>query len=263
VPFDTSGHHPVAQDELAKALASKREIKDGLLPSALDFEGLDGSDAVFTGCVFDGVSVHGADLAGARCTDCLFAQARFASWKLNEVVFAKCTFYDAELKTGCTFSFCEMHDTELTGCNLTDAVFDRCDLYGVRAEGCGFRNTKFKGTRFQKAISRKVALHKATFDNCNFSYADLSGLSLKSCTLTQCKFSETLFWDTDLSEASLTGSIIDRAEWDRARLTKADLRGASLAGLNLAAMVDYAGLKISASQQHEVLREIGIDVHPD
>ena len=61
----------------------------------------------------------------------------------------------------------------------------------------------------------------------------------------------------------LEGATIDRAEWDRARLSGADLQGASISGLNLALLADYAGLIVSQSQQHELLREIGVDVRPD
>ena len=45
-------------------------------------------------------------------------------------------------------------------------------------------------------------------------------------------------------------------------MAKADLRGSSLSGLNLAVLADYAGLKISDSEQAEILGQLGVDVHP-
>ena len=53
---------------------------------------------------------------------------------------------------------------------------------------------------------------------------------------------------------------LDRAEWDRATLRQADLRGSSLSGLNLAVLADYAGVKISDSEQAEILKQLGVDV---
>ena len=44
---------------------------------------------------------------------------------------------------------------------------------------------------------------------------------------------------------------LDRAEWDRAKLRQADLRGSNLSGLNLAVLADYAGVRISDSEQWE------------
>jgi uncharacterized protein YjbI with pentapeptide repeats len=54
---------------------------------------------------------------------------------------------------------------------------------------------------------------------------------------------------------------LDRADWDRAKLRKADLRGSTLSGLNLAVLSDYAGLRISESEQSEILRQLGVEVH--
>jgi hypothetical protein len=50
-------------------------------------------------------------------------------------------------------------------------------------------------------------------------------------------------------------------EWDRAKLRKADLRGSELSGLNLTVVSDYAGVMISDSEQSEILRQLGVDVH--
>jgi len=51
-----------------------------------------------------------------------------------------------------------------------------------------------------------------------------------------------------------------RLWWDRAKLRQADLRGSNLAGLNLAVLADYAGVKISDSEQSEILKQLGVDV---
>ena len=103
---------------------------------------------------------------------------------------------------------------------------------------------------------------KASFERCNVSFADLSGLFLQHCAFRSCKLSEASFIDTDLSEATLIGCALDRIDWERARLRDADLRGSELPGRNLAVLADYAGLKISDSEQAEILGQLGVDVHP-
>ena len=104
-------------------------------------------------------------------------------------------------------------------------------------------------------------LTKASFDKCNLSFADLSGLYLQNGEFLFCKFSETSFIDTDFSHSTILACDLDRAEWDRAKLRKADLRGSTLSGLNLAVGVHYSGLKISESEQSEILQQLGVEVH--
>ena len=70
-------------------------------------------------------------------------------------------------------------------------------------------------------------------------------------------------FDVDLTDAVMTGSAIHGADWNRARLSGADLRGATISGLNLAVLSDYAGLRISESQQNAILNQLGVDVSPD
>src|SRR4029078_4122068 len=106
------------------------------------------------------------------------------------------------------------------------------------------------------------SLTKASFERCNISFADLSGLFLQHCAFRSCKFSETSFIDTDLTDAALIRCYLDPVDWERAKLANADLRGSSLSGLNLAVLADYAGLKISDSEQAELLGRLGVEVHP-
>ena len=70
----------------------------------------------------------------------------------------------------------------------------------------------------------------------------------------------TDFRTADLSHATMLACTLDRAEWDRAKLRQADLRGSNLAGLNLAVLADYAGVRISDSEQSEILKQLGVDV---
>jgi fluoroquinolone resistance protein len=194
--------------------------------------------------------------------DCSFQPCRFANCNFVEARFDDCIFFSAERKEGCTFAFGEMRNLELAHCNLSSAVFDRCDLYNLNAKDCSFRSARLKGSVFHKKVSRSVVLTKARFENCNLSFADMCGLSLHSCEFPGCKFSETLLFDADLSDALLENAVIDRAEWDRAKLAGADLRGASISGLNLALLADYRGMMVSESQQDGLLEALGIKVWP-
>jgi fluoroquinolone resistance protein len=46
-------------------------------------------------------------------------------------------------------------------------------------------------------------------------------------------------------------------------LSGADLRGADLSGIDLHELQNFSGMHVSASQQHHLLRSIGVDVFAD
>ena len=61
----------------------------------------------------------------------------------------------------------------------------------------------------------------------------------------------------------MEGCDLTDAELEDTDLSGANLRGGKLDGLKLFELQAYAGLTISADQQHKVLRELGIEVSPD
>lgn len=253
-------HHPISQDELSARLAGDRTFSGVLFAADVPLDELDLTESRFERCHFQMPTVRGADFSEAAFSDCTFEPMRLASCKLVKARLNGCSAFDAGKRKGCTFAFCDMHGTEVIKCNLATSTFERCDLYDINAEGSSFRGASFRQSTFTKAISRRSVLTKAVFDGCNLSFADLSGLSLENCEFRSCKFTEASFIDTDLSHATMLACALDRAEWDRAKLRQADLRGSDLAGLNLAVLADYAGVKISDSEQAEILKQLGVEV---
>ena len=235
-------HRALSPEELAAIAAGARAFEKVLFPSTLDLKALDLSEAPYTDCRFEPMR-----LANAKC-----AKAKFTG----------CSWFDAEQRKGCTFAFCDLQSAEIRKGNLATCRFERCDLYDLNATDSSFRGAQFHQSTFSKTISRRSTLTKASFERCNISFADLAGLSLQKCGFRSCKLSEASFIDTDLTEATLIGCALDRIDWERAKLRGADLRGSELSGLNLAVLTDYAGLKISDSEQAEILGQLGVDVHP-
>jgi fluoroquinolone resistance protein len=249
----------ISQEELSGRLSGDRAFSDVLFAADIVLDGLDLTEARFERCRFQ-APVRGADFSDAEFSDCTFEPMRIASCKLVKARLSGCSAFDAGTRKGCTFAFCDMHGAEVTKCNFATSTFERCDLYDLKAADSSFRGASFRQSTFTRAISRRSVLTKAAFEGCNLSFADLSGLGLESCQFRSCKFSEASFIDTDLSHATMLACALDRAEWDRAKLIQADLRGSSLSGLNLAVVADYAGVRISDSEQSEILKQLGVDV---
>ncbi len=256
-------YRATSQEALLAIVAGDRKFEGLLLSADLVLDQLDLTGSRFDRCLFQIPTIRGADFSEAELNECKVEPTRFANCKMGKARFVGCAFFDAASKNGSTFAFCDLQTAEIVRSNLSGSAFEGCDLYGVGAKDSSFRGARFPRSTFTKSISKRSVLTKATFDTCNFSFADLSSLHLQSCEFLSCKMSEVSLIDADLSHATLLRCALDRAEWERAKLRKADLRGSNLSGLNLAVLADYAGLRISESEQAEILRHLGIDVERD
>jgi len=256
-------YRSTTQDELAKLAAGGERLTGLLFAPPLSLDDLDVSETAFERCLFRLPAIRSTNFSRCRFSDSRFEPTRFANCKLGAAQFEGCVLFDVAQKKGCTFAFCDLHAAEFSKCNLATSAFERCDLYDLRAVDCSFRGAHFRQSTFSKALSRRTVITKGSFTNCNLSFADLSGLSLENCAFLSCRLSEASFIDTDLSHASMLSCALDRAEWDRAKLGHADLQGSQLSGLNLALLADYAGLIVSASEQADLLRQLGIDVRAE
>jgi fluoroquinolone resistance protein len=253
-------YRAISQEAFLATVAGDRKFEGLLLSADLVLDQLDLTESRFERCLFRIPTIRSADFSGAEFNECKVEPTRFANCKVRKTRFVGCTFFDAGSKNGCTFAFCDLQSAEIVRSNLSGSAFEGCDLYGVSGVESSFRGARFPRSTFTKTISKRSMLTKASFDTCNFSFADLAGLHLQSCEFLSCKMSEVSLIDADLSHATILRCALDRAEWERAKLRKADLRGSNLSGLNLAVLADYAGLRISESEQAELLRHLGIDV---
>jgi fluoroquinolone resistance protein len=250
------------REELLAVLADNRVFDGVLFGADLMLDELDFAEARFMRCRFQAPILRGADFSSSLFEECRFEPMRWSNCKLTRTRLQGCTLFDTGTRKGCTFAFCDLEAAEVAKSNLATGTFERCNLYGFSAVDSSFRGAQFKQSSFTKTLSRRSALTKVTFERCNLSFADLSGLFLQKARFLSCKLSEASFVDSDLGEATLRGCSLDRIDWERARLRKADLRGSELSGLNLAVLADYARLLISDSEQAEILRQLGVDVHP-
>ena len=255
-------YRSLAREELLAILAGDRVFDGVRFPADLTLDELDFAEARFVRCHFQAPTLRGADFSSSVFEECRFESMRWANCKLARARLQGCSLFDTGTRKGCTFAFCDMEAAEVAKSNLATGIFERCGLYGFSAGESSFRGAQFKQSSFTRTLSRRSALTKVTFKRCNLSFADLSGLFLQKAEFLSCKLSEASFIDTDLGEATLRGCSLDRIEWERARLRKADLRGSELSGLNLAVLADYAGVMVSDSEQAELLRGLGVDVHP-
>ena len=121
---------------------------------------------------------------------------------------------------------------------------------GARYAGTRARNLARSKDKAREGLDRA---HMETAERMVDTLGTMKGAAMKMGQLAS-------FIDTDLSHATMLACALDRAEWDRAKFRQADLRGSNLSGLNLAVLADYAGVRISDSEQSEILKQLGVDV---
>ncbi len=254
-------HHPISQGELSARLAGDRAFSDVLFAADVVLDELDLAEARFERCRFQRPAVRGADFSGAEFSDCTFEPMRIASCKFGKARLSGCSAFDAGTRKGCTFAFCDMHGAEVIKCNFATGTFERCDLYDLSADGFELPRRELP----------PIDLHQGDLAALGADQGGLRGMqpelrrsfrprSWRTATFRSCKFSEASFIDTDLSHATMLACELDRAEWDRAKLRRPTFAGPPSRGLNLAVVADYAGLRISDSEQAEILKQLGVEV---
>jgi fluoroquinolone resistance protein len=128
---------------------------------------------------------------------------------------------------------------------------------------CTLRGARFHKPDFSHAYSRKTVSTRATFRACNLELADLAEARLPGCDLTGSRLREADLSGADLTGATLRDCDLFQADLTRARLAEADLRGAEISGLNLLQLASFAGLRIDAAQQHQLLAALGVEIETE
>ncbi len=204
-----------------------------------------------------------AKIAGSHWLGCQLLASNFASGQLQRAVFEECRFLDSETSDGSSFRFCNMVDACFRNCDLSLAAFYSCDLYNIVFENCRMRGASVEKSDFSKSFGRKIVRTNAYFKDCDLEYAALSNANLSNCDFSGSDLTRADLTRANLSNTEMAGCDLTDAELEDADLTGTNLRGGKLDGLKLFELQGYAGLTISADQQHKVLRELGIEVSPD
>ncbi len=252
----------IAPEEMTR-LVQKGGPVEGVDLSHLDLSDSDHDGIRFDRCTARRAQFTGAQIGGSHWVGCQVLACAFASGQLQGAVFEECRFFDSETSVGGAFRFCNMADVRFVNCDLSLATFKGCDLHNIAFESCRMRGVGFEKTEFVRSFGPRVVRTSACFENCNLENASLPNVNLSGCELKSCDFAGADLTRANLSNADMTGCDLTDAELEDADLSGADLRDGKLHGLQLHALRGYAGLMISADQQHLVLRELGIDVSPD
>jgi uncharacterized protein YjbI with pentapeptide repeats len=143
------------------------------------------------------------------------------NWKLSS---NKEMFLDLR---GANFHMKDLSGIDLSGCNLSDAVFSKCQLqYSNLSYVCG-RNIDVINS---KLINSNLS--GSYFLNSNFNLTDFSNADLKICDLSSAQLFMTIFNNADLRKADFAGATIEEASFTGATIKNTDFEAANLRGAN-------------------------------
>jgi uncharacterized protein YjbI with pentapeptide repeats len=187
------------------ALLRDVRFTDGKLEG--NFTGADFSNNKLTN-----LSLIGANLTKANFFRCVFSNCNltntvFIRAKMHEVVFeADClldltNFRDAKLvdskfSAGCKLSKVNLIDATLDGAQLSECIFESCDLSRVKCYKTSFAQAHF--------------MANCLLTHADFTAADLSEAILKGATAKLITLCETKLTKTDFSYANLAYALIEK-----------------------------------------------------
>ena len=155
------------------------------------------NDTLYEEVAFEGLTLEGEELVGARFDGCTFRRV-----ELQGALLRRCVFDD------CRFVHCDLSNVRLPDARLRDVRFEDSKLIGVD---------------FTRAQPLGLELR---FERCLLRYASFVGMSLEGLALLECQAQEVDFGDANLEGAVFTGSALAGALFDKTRLVRADLSGA-------------------------------------
>ena len=127
---------------------------------------------------------------------------------------------------GCTFTYCNLSNADLSEIVFTECKFENCDLSLAKLVNTTFgdvefMNCKLLGLRFDTCNKMSLSL---SFINCNLNFSSFFKLKLKKTLFDNCKLEEVEFAETDLSGAMFNSCDLNRAVFENTSLEGCDFR---------------------------------------
>jgi uncharacterized protein YjbI with pentapeptide repeats len=190
--------------------------------------------------VFDGASLKGADLSGARLGGASFRGASLVGARLQEAQGEGVSFARADLDgvnaTGATLAL-----ADLEGAKAARSAWERASLDKAILDDCDLRAATMTRSTLHAATIRGALLDGADLSHAEADGADFTGARLAGANLRQAKLGAAV-----LARAGLKDANLQRVTAAEARMEEVDLRGASLRFARLRG-ADLSGARIDGA----------------
>ena len=157
------------------------------------------ADIRLEGANFEGASLDGAILLGARLNG-----ANFASASLR-----RATFWGSNL-TGANFGYANLEGTNFWKASLEGASFEGANLRGASLEGANLEGANLGGAKLESACLVGSNLKGTCLKFADLVGADLWGANLRGASLEGAKLGGANLNSTDFGNVDIRGVVYDK-----------------------------------------------------
>jgi uncharacterized protein YjbI with pentapeptide repeats len=149
--------------------------------------------------------------------DCIIEGLQASKVSVDRVLFHNVTFTE----------------TSLRAVELTDVLFEKCDLSNVSFHDAAIHRTEFRNCKMIGFDLTGATLRNVRFHQCLGDYATFRFTNLKQCILENCSLQSADFYSSTLNKVQLWSSNIDKAEFTSTKLEGMDLSNCEFTGLGV------------------------------
>lgn len=165
------------------------------------------------------------------------------------------TIFDQIIFKNVTFT-----ETALTGVELTDVIFEKCDLSNVNFSGAIIHRTEFKECKMIGIDLTDATLRNVLFDHCVADYATFRFTNTKQVIVQDSTLCKADFYHSKLNKIELYRSNIDQAQFSGTELNGIDLSDCEFNGLGVE-VENLKGCIISREQAYVFVNLFGLIVN--
>ena len=148
----------------------------------------------FEGCIFNHCEFSAATFVGVTFIDCTFNQCNFNSAKINYVAFRTAHFNACKMKD-VNFAMCDKLIFEI---HFKDCILDFSKFYALKIKGTTFSNCSmvavdFMSTDLSEVVFDRCDLYRAEFERAIASTADFSSSTNYTITPELTKIKKAIF----------------------------------------------------------------------
>ena len=197
-------------------------------------------------------------------TDCDLEEADLSGLNLAQWRFERCNLRRSNLAgarlENTVWQSCRGPFADFSGADLSEAVFSGGDWNNCSLRRAGLTSARFVGTKLTGADLTEARAMHIHFEEVLLVSAKLPGFSFRKETLRRVDLSGADLRKSDFRMAVFEDCSLRDAMVAGSRFEGSDLRGADLGGLRLVDAALFRGATISREQAGGLLGELGLNV---
>ena len=165
--------------------------------------------------------LSGMDITNLNMASFDFSYGNMKKVLLNNTLLMESSFYS-----------CNLSGANLSGCDLTDALFKYANC-----EDADFTHSKLSNNSFTKVVMHGAKFIGAELSNCLFpsiagTGSNFEEASLVNCRMSRCNFPDSNFYRANIVMGNLEGTIFKDADMSKTKIASCNITDCNMYGCN-------------------------------